>query len=219
LGQRAVQQGRVARNVPEDPVGFWLGRVDVDTRPAHKSHFLRWMGWLNQQPGWLGVTPRDLLVRQLEAEDPYVILDLVQTYVNGLVLRKSSKRKAYSVVRSFFDHNRSSLPVDKAFRIRGDRPPVQAKLTVKDIAESYHAASIRNRSIIMVKWQSFLDAERLEYVNQHCTGQIVEQMQTGVCPVRIDVAVGRKSNGNDLEGAFYTFAASINRRSFPATVN
>lgn len=52
---------RVARNVAADPVAFWLGRVDVDTRPAHKSRFLRWMAWLNQQPGWLGVTPRDLL--------------------------------------------------------------------------------------------------------------------------------------------------------------
>jgi len=97
LSQSVVQQRRVARNVAEDPVGFWLSRVDVDTRPAHKSHFLRWMGWLNHQPGWDGVTPRDLLVRQIEAEDPYVLLDLVQSYVNGLVRRKSSKRKAYSV--------------------------------------------------------------------------------------------------------------------------
>lgn len=40
----------------------------------------------------MGASPRDLLVRQLEAEDPYVVLDLVQGYVNSLVLRKSSSR-------------------------------------------------------------------------------------------------------------------------------
>ncbi len=56
LSQSVVQQRRVARNVAEDPVGFWLSRVDVDTRPAHKSHFLRWIGWLNHQPCWDGVT-------------------------------------------------------------------------------------------------------------------------------------------------------------------
>ncbi|MGA2785573.1 MAG: hypothetical protein ABSF09_12825, partial [Candidatus Bathyarchaeia archaeon] len=97
---------RLVENIPADPVAFWLARLDADTRPANHSHFERWLRWLQKQPNWEYVTARDLLVRQLAAEDQYVVLDLLQTYVSGLVLRKSSKRKAYSTIRSFFDHNR-----------------------------------------------------------------------------------------------------------------
>jgi hypothetical protein len=162
------------------------------------------MKWLQTQPGWEHVTSRELLVRQLEAGDPYVVLDLLQTYVGGLILRKSSKRKAYSVVRSFFDHNRCGLPVDRAFRIRGDRPPVGEKLTALDVQEAALAASIRYRSLILFKWQSMLDNERLIKANLYCAEQVVKQIQMGADPVRLDLA-GRKSNENELEGRFYTF--------------
>ncbi len=199
---RVVQ--RLAGRVPEDPVGFWLGRVDVDTRRGHRPHFARWMRWLRGQPGWEAVTPRELLIRQLEAEDAYVVLDLLQTYVNSLVLRKASKRKMYSVVRSFFAHNRCALPSDPGFRLRGDRPSVEPNLTIQDILEAVHAAGVRYRSIILFKWQSFMDSSRLIYAGHHCGDQIVKQIQQGINPVRIDLP-GRKSNENDSEGRFHTF--------------
>ena len=204
LVQQAQVLGKKAAKVSEDPVGLWLSRLDLDTRPANRSHFQRWMKWLNVQPAWEDVTPRELLIRQLESDDDYLALDLLQSYVNSRVLRKSSKRKAYSVIRSFFMHNRCALPVDLSFRVRGDRPPVEGKLTVKDVLEAHHAASVRYRSIILFKWQSFLDNERLIYANRHCADDVVKQIQTGVHPVRVELQ-GRKSNENDSEGRFYTF--------------
>jgi hypothetical protein len=162
------------------------------------------MKWLHKQPGWVDVTPRELLIRQLEADDSYVIVDLLQSYIGGLVLRKSSKQKAHSVIRSFFAHNRCALPEDPSFRIRGDRPPVDAKLTVDDIVGACHAATIRYQSIILVKWQSFLDNARLFYINTHCANEIVKQIQMGTHPVRIDLA-GRKETENDTEGRFNTY--------------
>ena len=80
----------VAR-VRDDPVGFWINRLDVDSRPAYESHFDRWMRWLHKRPGWENATPRDLLIRQHESEDQYLIVDLLQEYVGSLVLRKTSK--------------------------------------------------------------------------------------------------------------------------------
>ena len=162
------------------------------------------MRWLNRQPGWEGVTPRELLVRQLEGEDAYVVVDLVQAYVGSLVLRKSSKEKAHSVIRSFFAHNRCALPDDPSFRIKGDRPPVEARLTVQDVLEAVHASTVRYQSIILFKWQSLLDNARIVYANQYCADQIIKQIQTGVHPVRIDLP-GRKENENDTEGRFCTF--------------
>jgi hypothetical protein len=134
---------RIASRIPENPVQFWLGRLDDDTRKANQSHFNRWMKWLHTQPDWETVTDRDLLVRQLESDDGYLALDLLQKYVSGLVLRKSSKRKAYSVVRSFFLHNRCALPPDPSFRVRGDKPSVQGKLTSADILDLVHGADLR----------------------------------------------------------------------------
>jgi len=195
------------KSVPEDPVGFWLSRMDEDTRKAHRSHFYRWVHWVQRQPGWSNTGPRALLIRQAEAEDPYEILNLLQAYILQLKLRKSSKRKAYSVVRSFFAHNRCALPSDPTFRIRGEYPPVQPKLTLKDVVEAYQAANLRYRSVIIFKFQSFVDNARLEYVCKNCSSQIVEQIRKGETPVRIDIP-GRKGSENDLEGAFYTFIGS-----------
>jgi hypothetical protein len=58
--------------------------------------------------------------------------------------------------------------------------------------------------MILFKWQSFLDNERLISANVHCSDQIVEQLRTDMQPIRVDLS-GRKSNENDSEGQFYTF--------------
>ncbi|MGO9643958.1 MAG: hypothetical protein ACLPY5_04335 [Candidatus Bathyarchaeia archaeon] len=195
---------RSAERVHDDPVTFWLTRLDLDTQKSNRSQFNRWMNWLHQQKGWETATPRELLVRHLEAQDDYVVLDLLQNYISTLILRKDSKKKSYSTIRSFFAHNRTPLPHDPAFRIRGDKPPVQAKLTVDNVIESIHASTLRYRSILHFKWQAFLDNARLIYVNTHNTEQIIEQIQAETKPVRIDVP-GRKENENDPEGRFYTY--------------
>jgi hypothetical protein len=162
------------------------------------------MKWLHTQPDWETVTDRDLLVRQLESDDGYLALDLLQKYVSGLVLRKSSKRKAYSVVRSFFLHNRCALPPDPSFRVRGDKPSVQGKLTSADILDLVHGADLRYSSMTLLKWQTFLDNERLIYANIHCSEQIVNQIKKGIHPVCLDLP-RRKSNENNSEGNFCTY--------------
>ena len=79
--QRLTQ--RVAARIPEDPEGFWLERLDVDTRAANKSHF-------------------------------------------------------------------------------------EGRLRVADILEVLQAADFRYSSMILFKWQSFADNERLIYANRYC---------------------------------------------------
>jgi hypothetical protein len=57
---------------------------------------------------------------------------------------------------------------------------------------------------VIFKWQSFLDSERLEYVNRNLGDQVIAEMKRGTCPIRLDLP-GRKENENDIEGTFYTF--------------
>jgi hypothetical protein len=55
-----------------------LKRLDVDSTPAAISQFDRFMVWLHAQSGWEYITPWDLLIRDIQAEDDYVILELVE---------------------------------------------------------------------------------------------------------------------------------------------
>jgi len=193
---------RPVSKVPLDPVEFWLSRLDWDSQRSYRSYLNRFLIWLRHQPGWGFVSPRDILVRQLQSEDPYEMLDLLQKHVGGLRARKASKRKIYTVVKSFFAHNRCALPSDPSFRIHSDVPPVVPRLSVENILEAYMAANLCYKSAIMVKWQAFLDSSRLVYVSQHLAEQVVSQIQQGVHPVRIDLP-GRKSKEN--EGQFFSF--------------
>jgi 23S rRNA A2030 N6-methylase RlmJ len=195
---------RSISRVPEDPEAFWLNRLDSDTVPVAKSNFRRWMRWLRSKQGWETVTPREMLIRQLQAEDQYVLLDLVQEFIESLVARKSSKEKTHWAVTSFFRHNRCALPSDPSFKIRGDRPPVEGRLSVSDVIEAYHAATVRYKSIILFQWQPMLDNSRLIWMNRNKADQVVKQIQEGVHPVRVDMP-GRKENENDGRGHYYTF--------------
>jgi hypothetical protein len=204
MSQHLMTARRSVAKVPEDPEGFWLNRLDSDTVPVARSNFRRWMRWLHTKAGWETVTPRELLIRQLKAEDQYGVVDLLQEFIGTLVGRKSSKEKTHWAVTSFFRHNRCALPSDPSFKIRGDRPPVEGRLTVQDIVEAYHAATVRYKSIILVQWQSMLDNSRLLWMNENRSDQVVSQIQQGICPVRIDMP-GRKENENDTRGRFCTF--------------
>lgn len=195
---------RSIERIPKDPLAFWLSRLDPDSLTPARSGVNRWLAWLRRRPGFESVTARDMLVRQLQASDSYEVLDLAQEFIGSLVGCKSSKEKTFWAIRSFFMHNRCALPADPSFRIRGDRPPIEGRLTVPNIVEAYHAATIRYKSIIMFKWQSMLDNSRLIWMNRNKSDEIVRQIQQGIHPVRIDLP-GRKENENDTAGRFCTF--------------
>lgn len=84
VARRVVLRGRSPDRIPEDPRAVWLSRLDTDSRPSAASHFERFMRWIHTKPSWEYVTPRDLLIRHIQAEDGYVVLELVQEYVGQL---------------------------------------------------------------------------------------------------------------------------------------
>lgn len=199
MGQRVsvVVRGRLSGR---NPLLFWFGRVAENSRVVYAGAFRRFLVWLNQRPEWLGVDAQGLLMRQWEAEDPYLVLDLLQEYVSGLNYSRRGKAFVYSAVRSFFAHNRCALPVDPSFRITSSKPPIMSKLALSHIVDIAKAAGLRDRSMILVKWQSLQDNERLVYVGKYLAEQVVTQIRQGTRPVRLDLP-GRKNNQNE----FYTF--------------
>jgi len=193
-------------NLHEDPVAYFLSRLASDNTQHAESQLRLFFGWLNGQDGWVGVTPRQLLVRRLQAEDEYEIVDLVQGYLDSRYnLRAGSKRQTLTVIRSFFKKNRCGLPADAEFTIRAENPPTEARLTVKEIREAVGGLPLRWRSLYLVKYQAFLDTKRLAWVNLHGAEQITRQMREEKRLIRIDLPCGRKKNSNERRGMYFTY--------------
>lgn len=192
------------RRIQADPVGFWLSRLEETTRRNVRGDLDRFIRWLHTQPDWVSVDARSLLQQQLDsyADDPYVILNLLQTYISGCKFAKSTNKRNYSAIRSFFLHNRVPLPDDPSYRVPGYRPPTVGKLTVTDIAEIAAAARVRDRSLILVKWQGLLDTESVMWIGRHKSDELVDAIRRDECPILIDLP-GRKHGKN--EKTFYTW--------------
>jgi hypothetical protein len=160
----------------------------------------QFLGWLNHQSGWVDVNAKALLFRQAEAQDPYELLDLLQTYLAGLDRTRRTKMMIHCAVRSFFMHNRCALPEDRAFKIHSTRQPTTPKLTLNHIQDVVKSAGLRDRSILLVKWQGLLDNTSTVYVGLHQGEQLVSQLRKQIHPVRLDLPK-RKNN----EQAWWTF--------------
>ena len=175
----------------------WRGRVAAGTFPTFFSHLWRLLAQI-------GKNPEEAVEWAKAAEDPYEILDAIQGYVLGLdpELRYKTKFNAYEAARSFFQHNRIMLPVDRTFQIRTDTPPVSRRISIENVRELIGLASQPLRSMLLVKWMSLTDNEGLIYINRHHAGTIVDGIRNNQEIIKLDMP-GRKSIRNIR--SYYTF--------------
>ncbi len=153
---------------------------------------------------WAGKSPDELIQWAKGSSDPYVVLDSIQDFVlKGLpALRFTTRVNAYTAVRSFLSHNRILLPNDPSFKIRGEAPPVERKITIRDLREIIGLATQPYRSIILVKWMALLDHEGLIYFSNNYAEKAVNAIRANETVLRIEIP-GRKSAKN--RRSFYTF--------------
>jgi hypothetical protein len=95
-------------------------------------------------------------------------------------------------VRSFFAHNRAELPGDKTFIIRGKKPPAESRLTITDVTRVINAANLRDRSLLLVRWQGMLDTEGICYVNEKLSHHVVSDIKAGKDLIALTIP-GRKA--------------------------
>ena len=202
----AVALPRRVDPVAEDAAAqFWLARLP-DSRLIYLGQMRRFLAWLGRQEGWKDSTAGSLIVWQDKAQtkdERYAILNLLETYVNTLPAKAyKSRQLTYTAIRSFFAHNRSELPSDPNFRVRGEKPPTRGRLTEGDVRRIVSAAKLRDRSAILVKWMGLLDNKTLEYTGTVLADEVVSQMKASKDPVRLDMP-GRKRQEN--ERPYFTF--------------
>jgi hypothetical protein len=97
----------------------------------------------------------------------YDLLDLLQAYVTQTKGRKSYKRYIYTVIRSFFLHNRAELPQDRSFRIHGDAPKTQTLLTLEDLRKLVLRLDECNAALYLSMFMTGLGTGEIVYWSNH----------------------------------------------------
>lgn len=176
----------------DDPEAWWYSRISVTSAETYRYNLKLFLEWLQQNGHKM--TSKELIEKQKHAisDEQYEILDWLQTWVNGLNRTTAGKRIAYASVKSFFMHNRAPLPRDK-FHIISDKRVTQGKLQTSDVIRIAQTANPRDRSLILVKWQSLQDSARLIWISKNSAEEIVTQMKAGACPIKISIP-SRKQN-------------------------
>jgi hypothetical protein len=185
-------------------VDRWLEDLEPSRR-NYQDHFNNFIAWLREQEGPLkDLTPDGLIAHQKEKKD-YEILDLIHAYVRQLKTRTSSKKTIYSVLRSFFAHNRAELPRDPHFKIRSDISPVVGDLRPEQIKKMLDRANTTYRAVFLSIFQGALDLSGFEYWNLKGWPELKEQLDREEKIVKISLP-GRKKRRN--ETTFYTLIGS-----------
>jgi hypothetical protein len=188
---QVIPTGRKFVTIADDPLAHFLNRYNKNSRAPAKRAVVQFLDWLNEHEGWRGVGPKELLIRQLQAGDPYEIPELIQTFANARPnLRNSTILKRIGLILKFFEWNRSPLPRDVTpnwFKVQSTVPPVQNQLTAEVIRAVILGLSSRWRSLFLVEYQAMLDTPGLCWLNNNGAAQITRQLREGRKIIRIDL--------------------------------
>jgi len=188
----------------------WMGRLAPSTQKVNLSYFNSFSKWYRGKgEKFAEMSPDQLIECSLDASTRELneLLDMVIDYINSTNGRAETKKSRYTVIRSFFKHNRTPLPSDP-FIIRGDVPPVQGTLTAEEIKNMVLACQPRYAAAFLCMFQSGMDQEMITYWSQNGYTQLLEDLEAYKHGVPYDAVIkidlpGRKRNRNIKP--FYTF--------------
>jgi len=183
----------------------WLSRLSPSTAKVNISFFRAWMNWVRENGGeFSSFTPDDFIEyqRQTDKVNKYEVLDLVQRYILDCKGRKNTKSSRYTVIRSFFAHNRAELPRDPCFNIRGDVPKVRGTLTLEEIRKVVLSSNPVYHAIFLCMFQGAIDQDMFTYWNKHGWEKLEEDLKGDPDVIKIDLP-GRK--GAKFDRPYYTF--------------
>lgn len=183
----------------------WKRRLSDTTFRSYLGIFTSWLEWMKDKGEPLAdLSPDELIEYQQNCDnsDSYDILDLIQDYIMELDWRHSSKKSAYSSLRSFFLHNRAPLPDDSSFIIRSDIPPVNGRLQVETIRNLVLSSNKTYQAVFLSMFQGGLDMSGFIYWNQNGYESLKNQLRDNLDIIKIDLP-GRKKGRNVKP--FFTF--------------
>lgn len=146
--------------------------------------------------------PDELIEWQVSNPASYELLDIVQDWVRKKEGTYNYKLKCYGTIRSFFNHNRATLPNDPGFHVRSEKPRVTSILDVDLFRRVLAACNPLYRAILLSMFQGGMGPAELIYWSENGLGSLREQLREEVRFIRIDLPGRKKSRNNRL---YYTF--------------
>ena len=188
-----------------ESVENWLSRLGEGSRKQARWHLEAWLKWVEKGQGkFVRFSPDELVEYQRTSDNgsKFDILNCVQRYVIDTPGRHGYKKKKLDNVRSFFLHNRTELPRDRSFNIRGDQPRVIGTLTPEEIRHVVLSSNKAYRAIFLCMLQGALDQEMFVYWNERGYEDLVSQLKSNPDAIKLDLP-GRKAV--KFEKPYYTF--------------
>jgi len=138
--------------------------------------------------------------RAVGREERYGQLERLQFFVNEVLKgRRNSKLVFYSVIRSFYAHNRVELPRDPGFRVKADREPVVGELTRDGLRALLLKADRKYRAVFTIMFMGFMGYREFNVFNR--SDDVREKVLSGADLIKVRMP-GRKRGK-----PFYTFVA------------
>jgi hypothetical protein len=180
-----------------NPENEWSEKYQTPTsKNQARRALLRFAGYCHKTPTEL----LDLQAKGMTSQDPdqqYVVLDLLQKWIESLKGRRSSKIGRLSTVRQFFEYHHRPLPPTSKNWLRGiksDVPAVEGKLNV-DRLRALVASVVgdpRKLSMVLAQLQSFSGPRELCLIGNTMGVGIGEQIRSGANLVEVYFPFGRK---------------------------
>lgn len=181
-------------------VDKWLERLADSTAETSRvfiGKFTRWLSDPENGGKFADYTPDQLILYQKKADsnEQYDILDLIQSYIGKLDLRAGSMRREYSALRSFFAHNRASLPQDPTFRVRSKHKPVEGTLKAEEIRDMILSCNKCYRAVFLSMFQGGMGLDELDHWNNNGWDRLRRDLRGSPDLIRVDMP-GRKMRKN-----------------------
>ena len=165
----------------------WLGRLSPSSERVNLIYLRKFMAWVKENGGKFAEMNPDELVRYQKETgngERYDVLDLAQGFALDMGGRTSTKKRAYATVKSFFMHNRAQLPLDGAFKLRGE-PKSVGTLTIEEIKTLYTASNPVYQAITICLFQCGLGLAEFEYWNLNGFEDLKRQLLSDPDLIRI----------------------------------
>jgi integrase len=164
------------------------------------------MNWVKvNSPKFTDHGPDDLVeyVRNGNSSAMDEILDLKKDYLLTLNSRVSHKRNADKTIKSFFSHNRVTIPRDTTLRLRGDKPKVRGDLNPEHIRDVIHSSNLVYKAIFSTMIMSGMGQDELVY----WSNMGLEALERDLNDEKVEVIkvnlVGRK--GEKFDYNYFTY--------------
>jgi len=184
----------------------WFARLSPKTIRTNKYILTEWLSWMKDNGDkFSNLSPDELVKWQKTHGNDYELLDYVQDFVRQKNVRFSYKQRVYGAIRSFFNHNRASLPSDHSFYLKSEKPKTVGNLTVDELKQIVIASNPLYRTIFLSMFQAGLSVRELLTWSEEGLEDTINQLHKGNRLLKIELP-GRKRMRNIRP--YYTYIGS-----------